>query len=407
MATGRRRRLAVVAYGVALLLGALLVGLGTEAKPPRGLSAPLGQSSRSGHWTFDRVVLHAAWGSKPGEVGKLVYDADASPGDVYLTTAGPRCITVGSDGSLCVADTHNYRVQVFDQGGELRRVIGGKGLGRGRFAGSVEKAVVGPRGRVYAGQIGNRIKKETFPVAAADVWRTGVMSFAPQGTLLFSTRDRLGSPLRDAASSLRDAGDGFWIDTRGRIYEWWMLAEMMVRYTPKGGFDRCLRPPFRLADVARLHLGRDGVFYSASRGPTKRLPDGTWSQPIHIERWRPEEDARAPLVVQQTGRTSEWWVTLVGICPNGIAVVMHVDHQPEAGGLVRIDKSVSTLLAVDPKGEVVAEQDWRRLRASIPTRAAEVPHSHGGLFVGPSLELYWPLVFDKEFQVARFAWQWQ
>src|SRR5262245_58853859 len=75
----------------------------TAASPPPRLVA----SPRPA--TTTRVLLHAPWGSGPGQLGKKS-EPESAP-------LGPMCLTVDKQGTLYVLDQVNHRVARFAKGG--------------------------------------------------------------------------------------------------------------------------------------------------------------------------------------------------------------------------------------------------------------------------------------------------
>lgn len=409
--TMRRSRI-WVQYGFAAICLAVSVSvLGASIPDAPGKRE---EHSGKGRWVFDRIVLHLRWGDQPGQIGRSLFDADASPKRTYRVTRGPR-ITVNPDQSLCIADAANSRVQHFDRDGKLRWHVGGKGLARGQVSGWIRRALVGPSGDVYFTQTqpilfreeDGKVLKEHEADSAAwqhageEAWRLGVIRLTPAGRFVFSTH--AAELPADSESRRIPYATDFWVDDNSCIYEVWAPRGEMARFTPSGAFERSWSIP--AIATGAVCLGRNGRFYWVREGKARPLPDGTWEHRMEIRGWDTDGRELRATEARTTGSSQEWGAVVKGVDTRQRLVIWHSDDQPLPDGTVIAEKMVFSLLLVDGDGRVIAKQNWRDLLASVPRPQPEVPGTHQGLVVGSSLDLYWSLFFENEFQLARFRWE--
>ena len=101
---------------------------------------------------ISKVVLICERGVKEGQVG-------IKPG----TASMPFSITgfdIASNGDIIIADTHNYRIQRFNQSGDLVKVFGGKGHGNNEFS-CINDLILDKYDNIYVSD-NNEIKKFDF-----------------------------------------------------------------------------------------------------------------------------------------------------------------------------------------------------------------------------------------------------
>ncbi|MBI3947085.1 MAG: hypothetical protein HY321_14260 [Armatimonadetes bacterium] len=356
-------------------------------------------------WKLDTIVLRCDWGSSPGEVGKIVADLDANPDSSYLLTFGPPTVVVARDGGLCIADTHNRRVQFFDAHGRLRWCVGRAGLRPGEFSGGLIRAVVGPTGDVYVKQSRALPREPDDPAARAkldqEAWRSGVMCLTPKGAFRFSTHadpafaKALGVPPEDL-KPVRD----FWVDDRGRIYEsYWQGRSVIACFRPDGTFDRLWWPGERATSLA---FGGPGRFYGLSFKPVGALPSGEWRHRLDIRRWRPDGERLPPLMVETTGRTKHWTADLTGVGTDGSLVVQVIDEMPEPSGISLASKAIVLLLLITPDGKILVQQNAEDLYGALLPPDAKPKVGATGFFVGGVNDLYFNPYSEKDYPIARF-----
>lgn len=357
-------------------------------------------------WVWDTMVLRLQWGDKPGEVGKAVVDLDASPDRSYLLTAGPSQVVVANNGSLCVTDTHNNRIQLFDARGRLQWCLGRRGLQPGEFSGRIRKALVGPTGDVYATQTRGSPRQPGDPPQWSDAdkerWRSGVMCLTPTGEFKFSTHadPAFAAALGESARALRPPQD-FWVDAQGRIYELhWDDGGLIACFRPDGKFDKLWRAG---EDASPLVFGGPGQFYAISSKAVDVLPSGEWSHRLDVHRWKPDGTRLASLSVQTQGRTQHWYAELLGVGVDGSLVVQGVDEWREPDGTSLATKAIVMVLLISPNDEILARQNVDELYSRLLPLQARPKRGAAGIVVGGAGDLYVNPYSEKEYQIARFA----
>ncbi|MBI3948022.1 MAG: hypothetical protein HY321_19050 [Armatimonadetes bacterium] len=385
---------------------------GATTAPIAAPAPELPEKQQGALWVFDRIVLRGPWGEQPGEIGKVMWDADASPEDTIMVIRGPRDLTVTPDGRLCLTDTYNHRVQCFGPDGMLQWVVGRKGLERGEFWGPVARAVIGPSGDVYASQFPPERPEDAeararWERADREAWRRGVMRLTPAGRLVFSTYDSA----TDDATFLTETGDnppwvrkGFWVDRRGRIYQFMRSREEcgMARFDSDGRLKRTWPMPTDL--TAYELLLAPGDVFMAVKHTREAVPagDGRWRHPILIRRWNSDGEALPPIKVEVTGVCEEWYASIPRPDAKGRMVIGHTDVLLRPHGAGDPGNLITTLLLVSPEGEVLGQQGYRELLAQAPGFAAQAPGDGFGSRVDSSGHLYFSLLFEDEYQIARF-----
>ncbi len=109
----------------------------------------------------------------------------------------PTGLTVGPDGLIYVADTHEHRVSIFDRDGKFVRAFGSYGQGDGQFV-FPSDVVFAPDGRVFVSEYGGNDRIQVFDHSGAYVSQFGSpgqlegqfarpqsMAFSNDGTELF------------------------------------------------------------------------------------------------------------------------------------------------------------------------------------------------------------------------------
>jgi DNA-binding beta-propeller fold protein YncE/ABC-type Fe3+ transport system permease subunit len=180
--------------GVALLLLALLVVPACEREADRAdtIFEPdlvFGSSGYGdGQFAYPRVITidHASdWIyviDKTGRVQRFDMDGRFQVGwrMPQVDMGKPTGASVGPDGNLWVADTHEHRVAIFSPEGELLRAFGSYGMNEGEFIYPTDVAF-GPDGRVFVSEYGgnDRISVWTSEGEPRGSW--GSFGHVPEG----------------------------------------------------------------------------------------------------------------------------------------------------------------------------------------------------------------------------------
>lgn len=90
----------------------------------------------------------------------------------------PTGVTVAPDGRIFVADTHEYRVAIFDGEGNLLETFGEFGSGPGQFK-FVCDVAFGPDGRIYVAEFGGNDRIQVFDAGGTFLFQFGSFGAGP------------------------------------------------------------------------------------------------------------------------------------------------------------------------------------------------------------------------------------